>query len=209
MRGGYVHVVKISGSKDMGDRTKRRYLLGDRPGDVAWRVQYELARREPNHRHSCLEPRTHQSHGICAKPYLIRDIGYEWHYGPENRSATGTCRRCKHSISGCWRSQFLYRSGAGASLARTRLCSKNRVFSAVLGLKSARKGSFIAIYPHVNGRTGRENNREFCGRIRAACDQIRVADADIRDSYAGRNSSRLYLIPHGGLCHFAPTNGRG
>lgn len=58
-------------------------------------------------------------------------------------------------------------------------------------MKSARKGSFIAIYPQVNGQTGRENNREFCGLIRVACEQIRVADPDFRDSCAGRNSSRL------------------
>ena len=82
LRGGCVHVVEISGSDYMADRSKRRDFFGDRCSDVAWRMQHKLARGEADYRHSCLEPRTRQSNRICAEPYLIHDIGREGHRCP-------------------------------------------------------------------------------------------------------------------------------
>lgn len=100
-------------------------------------------------------------------------------------------------------------TGAGASLARTSL--RNRVFSAFSGLKSASNGAFIAIYQQVNCQTGHEKNREFCARIRAACNYIRVAHADIRDCCAARNTVTpvFDLRGWGCACIVTLTNGTG
>ena len=81
------------------------------------------------------------SGGMIERPGMLTMLAFRGTSNPANHQSF-------RGFAGVLERQF--KSGAGDSLGRTRLRSKNRVFSAVLAVKSARKGSFITIYPRLN-----------------------------------------------------------
>jgi hypothetical protein len=70
--------------------------------------------------------------------------------------------------------------GCGRSPARTRLGT--RVFSRIVGLKTALNADLIRRYRGLDKKQ-RENNREFCGLIRASCSLSRDRGVYIRDGH--------------------------
>ena len=91
-------MVEISRDDNVGYRTERRDFFGYGRGDVAGRMQHDLARGEADRRHTCLEPRTRQSNGIRAKPYLIGNVAGKEH--PVSSLASARKRSVNHTADG-------------------------------------------------------------------------------------------------------------